>query len=276
MKKVDDEPKVVVVTGASSGIGAALALEYARPSTHIHIIARNKERLDKVAHAIHLAGGTPHIHQLDLSLPSPQPITDLINRIDAEHGGIDLVIPAAGNIGLGEDGEGETKWDAAMAEKMVDLNVRGAARVIFAAWERMKERRKGKICVIASIAAWGGPGNFALYCSSKAYLYRFALHLRQISIPYNIQVTTVCPGLIDSAMTTSMRKLGSIVPKPLHSSPAKLAVHVRKAVKENRGVTSWPYHQGVAQYAFRGLNPVCEEIAVWVGVVSGGASDVLT
>lgn len=274
-KKTYDEPRVILITGANSGIGAALAATYAKPGNTLYLVARDMDRLNSVAATCSKDGATASVHAIDLAADDARDrMVKLVNEIAGRHGGIDMVAVVAGTVSINEPNS--TGWDENFAEYIVQLNVLGAIKTVFPAWEKMKQRKKGKIVLLSSIAAWSAPTNFAMYSATKAFLYRFGLHLRQVSIPHNIDVITVCPGLIESGMTTAMKKAGSTAPMAVFASPHKMANRIKNAVEMNESVVSWPYSEGLVQYGARGLSPIAEELQMWAGLATKATTDILT
>ncbi|KAL2135482.1 hypothetical protein VTI74DRAFT_8341 [Chaetomium olivicolor] len=306
----DGKPKCVVVTGASSGIGAALAMEYARPATHLVLIARDLTRLNHVAMQCKAAGATTEVHSIDLFDPANMAkLYRLLQDIDARYTGIELSILCMGVTAhrsdvLGKDlshippldsssapdvvkepmskEDGEF-WGATSASRMLQVNVAASQEFILCSWELMKARRlqsgatgqAPKVIVLSSSTAFFTPASFALYAASKAYLYSLARSLQVASAPYGVEVVTVTPGFIDTAMTKTMMCSGATTPQAILGDPRKLAKKIRRSEEKGEQVVFYPVSQVCALFSLRALNPLMEALAMWTGAATGVAAWVL-
>lgn len=183
----------VIITGASSGIGAALARHYARQGAILGLIARR----------------APALQQLTASLSTPCALYPLDVRDEAallaagqdfiaRHGCPDIVIANAGiSIGtLTEPAE-----DLAVFSETLEVNVLGIARTFQPFIARMRERGRGALVGIASVAGYRGLPGGGAYCASKAAAIAYLESLRLEFRGSGISVTTVCPGYVATQMT---------------------------------------------------------------------------
>ncbi|KAI8999959.1 hypothetical protein BC832DRAFT_594188 [Gaertneriomyces semiglobifer] len=268
----------VVITGASSGIGAAVAKEYAK-GNHIYLLARDEGRLKEVASEVKTLGGIPHIRHIDfLGKDARAQMEALVAEIDDAHHGIDILAPCAGMLAMNEpmsQGESpedygrESGFNLEVATKSVRVNIEGVLLSVLPIWERMKQRRRGSILIMSSTAAFFHPLSFALYSPSKAYNYVFGMHLRLLSLKYNVNVTVVCPGLVESGMTTAMKKKGSTAPQWMFKKPESMARAMREGERRKEAVVFWPKWFGFMSYILRGSTPITEELSVWVTQLGG-------
>jgi hypothetical protein len=183
---------VTLITGASAGIGTALAHEFARHGHELMLIARRGERLDELASAIAAKG-----HKRPLTLPVDLAQPDAVDRIkdalmmfDAEP---DIVV---NNAGFGLVGAAA---EISLPEQLtlVDLNVR-ALTDLSLAFIAPLQRRRGGILNVASVAGFlPGPG-MAVYYASKAYVLSFSEALHRELKPRGVRVTALCPGPVPS------------------------------------------------------------------------------
>ncbi|KAJ3057442.1 hypothetical protein HK097_006370 [Rhizophlyctis rosea] len=271
---IQERERVVVVTGGSSGHGGALVLEHAEPGTFLHIFGRNKERLDAIRQEVVRRGAKAETHSIDfLTEEGRQQLKQTIIDIDRRHEGIDLIICAAavtGHLDEIEKGEG---WGDEMANRIIDVNLKGVINSAMVAYELMTKRKRGQICIFASIAGWFTVPSLALYGSTKGYLKLFGINLRAMGIPYNVKVTTIFPGLVHSKMTETMIP-HSTLPRRFFVHPGKAAKIIRNGLEENRSVVTYPLVESLPQFAIQGVNPLCEELGLWLGQGSGIATNI--
>ncbi|MBX3183832.1 MAG: SDR family NAD(P)-dependent oxidoreductase [Polyangiaceae bacterium] len=187
-----------IVVGASSGIGEALALRLARAGAQVAIVARREEELQRVAkedpERLH-----PYVHDVaDLD-----GTTALFERIEADLGGVDTLVYAAGVMPGVEEGEYSFEKDRAM----ITVNVLGAMAWMNLAAARFEAARSGTLIGISSIAGERGRRGNPGYCTSKAALSTYLESLRNRCSRYGVNVVTIKPGFVDTAMTRGMKGL---------------------------------------------------------------------
>ena len=179
---------VTLITGASAGIGAALAHEFAAHGHELVLVARREQALDALAEAIAGKGmARPTVLPADLRRDdAAQAIAAALERRGVEP---DVVV---NNAGFGLVGMADT-LDRAEQVAMVDVNVRALTELSLAFIDSLK-RRRGGILNVASIAAFmPGPG-MAVYYASKAYVLSFSEALHRELKPKGVRVTVLCPG----------------------------------------------------------------------------------
>src|SRR5271165_2131986 len=183
-----DRRPVAVITGASSGIGAALAHVFAAHGHEIVLVARREQALAGVAEAIAAKGSArPTVLRLDVArVDAARDIAEALARRGLEP---EIVV---NNAGFGLLGPAD-KLDRAAQLAMIDVNVRALTDLSLAFIESL-ERRKGGILNVASTAAFlPGPG-MAVYYASKAYAVSFTEALHEELKPRGVRVTALCPG----------------------------------------------------------------------------------
>ncbi len=187
--------KVVMITGASSGIGRGLALELARRGATLGLIARRAEKLEEVVKEIESLGGKA------LALPADVQVAESMrtaaDRLREEFGAVDVLIANAG-IGLTSDG---AELRASEVAGVININVIGAANSAAAVIPEMVARGKGQLVIISSLAAYRGLAKSAAYCASKAAVSAFFESLRLDLQPRGIDVTIIHPGFIKTPLT---------------------------------------------------------------------------
>ncbi|HJZ94458.1 MAG TPA: SDR family NAD(P)-dependent oxidoreductase [Gemmataceae bacterium] len=186
-----------VVTGASSGIGAALARRLAAAGCPVGLIARRRDRLAALADEIRAAGGTAAVAMADVGDRSQ--VREAFAALGEELGPVDLLVA---NAGVGAP----TTLDpvnTADVEEMFRVNVFGVVYAIEAVLPEMLRRRQGHIAAVSSLAGFLGLPGESGYCASKAavntYLDGLRIHLRG----RGIRVTTLCPGFVRTPMTAA-------------------------------------------------------------------------
>lgn len=208
--------KVVLVTGASSGIGEATALHLAAHGMHLVLGARRTDRLEALAARIRAAGGSAIVQALDVTnLDSMQAFANV--ALDT-FGRIDVIVNNAGVMPLSKlDALKIDEWN-----RMIDVNVRGVLHGIAAVLPVMQRQRSGQVINLASIGAYAVSPTAAVYCATKFAVAAITEGLRQ-EVGGDIRVTLVSPGVVESELADSisdpggreeMRTFRSIAIKP--------------------------------------------------------------
>ena len=185
--------RTVWITGASSGIGKELAQLYAARGASVAISARSGDAL----HA--LAGSSDNIHAYPLDITDAEAVPDAVAQIEAELGPIDLAIQSAAmwsQMGVDE-------FDTAKIRTSMEVNYGGTINVIGALIGPMMQRRGGHIAIIASVAGYVGLPQSLAYGPTKAALISFAESLKPDLDRYNVAVSVVNPGFVETPMTAA-------------------------------------------------------------------------
>lgn len=220
--------RTAFVTGASSGIGAALAKLLARTGLHVAIAARRESELARIAAEIAAEGGQATVVPLDVA--DPAAVTAAVQRTAAELGGLDLVVA---NAGLAvQRHSAKLRWSDCAA--MLDVNVVGATATLVAAIPGMVERGRGHLVGVSSIAAYRGLPKLAVYSASKAYLGAMLEGMRVDLGPKGIFVTEVRPGYVRTAMNEGAGKL------PMEMQPEHAAAEIVDAILARKAVHAFP------------------------------------
>jgi short-subunit dehydrogenase len=190
----------LVITGASSGLGRALALWFARRGSRVYAAARREEQLNSLQ--AEAAKGPGEVVPVRLDVAETDAVVAKLRALDdATPGGIDLVVANAG-IG-GKLNGARTEW--ADIDKMLRVNILGATATLSALAPRMAERKRGHLVGVASLAAWIVVPRFGTYGASKRYLQTFCAGLRLDLAPLGVRVTSINPGFVKSEMTAGNR-----------------------------------------------------------------------
>jgi NADP-dependent 3-hydroxy acid dehydrogenase YdfG len=186
--------KVVFVTGASSGIGAATALAFADEGARLLLAARRADKLSEVASAA-LHGGAQAVHTISLDVRDRKAVQQAIDTLPAEWAPIDVLVNNAGlSRGLEKLYVGNPDdWD-----EMIDTNVKGLLYVTRAVVPGMVERGRGHVVNLGSVAGEMTYPNGAVYCASKAAERSINDGLREDVLGTPIRVTSVDPGMVET------------------------------------------------------------------------------
>ena len=186
---------MVLITGASSGIGRGLAIELARRGAAVGLLARRGDVLNEVVNEIEAAGGR--------GLALPADVTDATavrkaaDELSAKFGPIDVLFA---NAGVGATTHAKD-LDAKQVASVVDVNVIGVVNSVTAVIPGMVERHRGQLVAISSLAAYRGLPKSAAYCASKAAVSAFFESLRLDLHGSGVDVTIIHPGFIKTPLT---------------------------------------------------------------------------
>lgn len=219
--------KTLLITGASSGIGEALAYEAAEKGATVVLCARRMERLKKVKKRCEeISGNQAYVFSLDVS--DPEVIEQTIEDVYDELGTIDVLI---NNAGLGYTHEFLT-FDMDKAETIFRVNVLGLMYVTQLVAIKMAEREEGHIINVASMAGKVATPKTTVYAASKFAVIGFSNALRLELKPLNIQVTTVNPGPVETEFFDTFDPTGEFVAsiKPFVLSVDKVAKKTVNAI----------------------------------------------
>jgi len=190
--------KVVVITGASAGIGRATAHQFARYKARIVLVARREEALNEVKNELARYGAEVLIIPADVSLEKD--IKRVVSQTEAKFGQIDVLV---NNAGLSMGGYFETA-DSTHIRKMLDLNVKGLIRMTQVVLPAMLERKSGYIVNVSSVAGiLNAPGETA-YAASKSAVNTFSDALRRELHGKGVHVAKVLPGWTKTDMTAKL------------------------------------------------------------------------
>jgi short-subunit dehydrogenase len=221
---------ITLITGASAGIGTALAHEFAAHGHELVLIARREQRLAELADAIAAKG-----HQRPVILPLDLAQSDAAERIGRELAarGLEPEI-VVNNAGFGLVGEAAS-LDRAEQLAMIDVNVR-ALTDLSLAFVASLERHRGGILNVASVASFlPGPG-MALYHATKAYVLSFSEALHVELAPRGIRVTALCPGPVATEFQARAGMRSDAYPALLSETAEAVAEEGYRALKNGRRV----------------------------------------
>ncbi|OGT30679.1 MAG: hypothetical protein A3E87_06880 [Gammaproteobacteria bacterium RIFCSPHIGHO2_12_FULL_35_23] len=191
-----------LITGASRGIGLAIAEYFAKKNYNLALVATNQQRLEQVKEQLLKLNANINItiHSIDLAETKTAYLL-IKNIISQNNGRLDILF---NNAGILEPGGSELSLEK--FARLHAVNVQGSFAVVKAAVEFMKLQKSGYIFNVASTAGLRGVAEFGGYCSTKYALVGLTESLFHELMPYGIKVTALCPGVIDTDMTKDFRR----------------------------------------------------------------------
>jgi short-subunit dehydrogenase len=223
-------PATILITGATGGIGAALALSYARPGRTLILHGRNEVRLAGLCGDCEAAGARILALRFDVrdALATQQELRALSQREV-----IDLAVVNAGVTGAIGKGEQVEQWE--IAHQILAVNLDGALATVAGVLPAMRQRGSGQIALVSSLAAYVGIPLTPAYCASKAALKAYGEALRGWLAPQGVAVNVVLPGFVETPMTDGFKG-----PKPGLMSAERAARIIRRGLERNRARIAFP------------------------------------
>ncbi len=226
--------RVVMVTGASSGIGKSAALKIAEAGGIVLLVARTPEKLEATCETIVHGGGIAHIHRCDLS--DMEDVERMADEVLAKHGRVDILVNNAGrsirrSIALSYDRFHDF-------ERTIQLNYFGAVRLIMMVLPKMRERRSGHIINISSIGVQTNPPRFSAYVASKAALDAFSRCVGSEVLDEGVHFTTIHMPLVRTPMiapTKMYDRFPTITPSEAADMICEAIIHRPKRIATPMG-----------------------------------------
>jgi NADP-dependent 3-hydroxy acid dehydrogenase YdfG len=190
------EGKVIVITGASSGLGEAAARRLAGEGAKLILGARRLDRMEALAAEL----GLPTEAAVKADVTDPTQVKALVDHAVETHGRIDVLVNNAGLMPHSPLERGKIEdWD-----RMIDVNIKGVLYGIAAALPHMTRQKNGHIINVSSVAGHKVGKNNAVYCATKTAVRVLSEGLRQEVKPYNIRTTIISPGAVQSELPQSI------------------------------------------------------------------------
>jgi short-subunit dehydrogenase len=223
--------RTVLITGASSGLGEALALRYAGEGARLALIGRNAARLESVA-ARCRAAGAPLVETAKIDVRADSELGRWVEAFDHKHP-VDLLIAGAAIVGGGVD----SGIEAAQASRDVfAINVVGLANTVHAVLPGMLARRSGQIAVISSLAGFVTLPDVPSYSASKTAATRYGLALRDALRNRGVRVSVACPGYIDTPMGRQLNGRKMFVVTPVAAAAA-----IATGLARDKAIIAFPF-----------------------------------
>ncbi|MDQ3714102.1 MAG: SDR family NAD(P)-dependent oxidoreductase [Acidobacteriota bacterium] len=189
--------KVVFLTGASSGIGEALALEIAKRGATLGLLARREELLKEIAEKCVRNGGKARYFPVDVT--SAEAVANAAESLRKEFGRIDILIA---NAGIGGNNSETRNLNPQAVAKVININLLGSVNAVSAVLPQMLENKSGQLVAISSLAGFRGLPKSAAYSASKAGMTAFFESVRLDVQTKGIAVTIIQPGFIKTPLTS--------------------------------------------------------------------------
>ncbi len=226
--------KVVLITGASSGIGRATAIKVADAGATVLLVARSVDKLEETKDEIISAGGVAHIHRCDMA--DVDDVARMAEEVLTYHGHVDVLVNNAGrsirrSVALSYDRFHDY-------ERTIQLNYLGALRLILALLPEMRARKSGHVINISSIGVQTNPPRFSAYVASKAALDAFSRVIASEVIDDKVHITTINMPLVRTPMIAPTRMYDmfpAITPEEAAEMIAKAMVRRPKKVATKLG-----------------------------------------
>ena len=220
----------ILITGASSGIGAALALYYAGSGVMLSLSGRDHNRLRDVAAQARARGA--EVYEAVLDVTDRVAMQVWITEADQRRP-LDLVIANAGiSAGMG----GSSGENPDQIRRLFDVNVQGVFNTLDPVIPLMRGRKKGHIAVMSSMAAFRGWPGAPAYCATKAAIKTYGEALRGVMMPSGVKVHVICPGFVESRMTAVNR-----FPMPFMMPASRAAAVIARGITKNKGRIAFPF-----------------------------------
>lgn len=223
-------PRRIVITGASSGIGSALAKRFASPQTSLGIIGRNEQRLQAVAAECQQRGANVSTALIDIC--ARDELEAWLMAFD-DASPIDLLIVNAGIMGGVTPNEDVER--AEISRAVFETNVTGALNTIHPLVPRMVGRGAGQIAILSSIAGFIPLADAPSYAASKAAVLSYGLALRSLLHDKGLKVNVICPGYVSTPMTAQEHGW-----KPFEMPPEQAAELIWRGLERNKAIITFP------------------------------------
>lgn len=220
-------PARIFVTGASSGIGRALAVEYAGPGRQLGLLARREALLNETAETCRRRGAAVFMRAADVL--DRAAMTTAAEAFLAWAGGVDMIVANAGG------GQQEDLLDAAVLDQTLRLNVTGVAHTFAPFLPALREAGGGLLVGVASLAGYRGMPHAPSYGAAKAALISYLEALRIRVAPWGLRVATVCPGYVRTPLTAGNPYM------PWLLEPEHAARLIRRGLERGRSQIVFPW-----------------------------------
>lgn len=234
----------IVITGASSGIGEALALDYAAPGVALALTGRDAVRLEAVVSACRAKGATVVADTIDVT--DRERFLPWLTAFDEAHP-VDLVLA---NAGISIDKDNSSLDDFSIIRKTLDVNINGVLNTVEPLLGPMMARKRGQIGIVSSLAGFIGLPYSASYNASKAAVRVWGESIRYVLKKDGIGVSVICPGFVISRITAE-----APFPMPFLMTSAQASKIIRRGLATNK-----------PRIAF----PIGTKAAVWFGTTLPG------
>lgn len=219
----------IVITGASNGIGKALACDYAAPGIALALTGRDQARLAAVAEECRARGADVVASPIDVT--DRESLATWVTAFDDVHP-VDLVVA---NAGVSIDQTRSSLDDFSVIRRTMDINFSGVLNTVEPLVERMVARKQGQIGLVSSLASYIGLPYSASYNASKAAVRVWGESIRFVLKPDNVGVSVVLPGFVVSGLTSD-----APFPRPFLMSAERASGIIRRGLALNKARVAFP------------------------------------
>ncbi|MEP6900151.1 MAG: SDR family NAD(P)-dependent oxidoreductase [Actinomycetota bacterium] len=227
--------KIVFLTGASSGIGEALAIEIAKRGAILGLLARREEMLRELAEKCEAVGGKARVFACDVV--DAGLVRKSADALREEFGRIDILIA---NAGIGGKSKETQSLQPVSVKEVIDINLIGAVNSVHAVLSQMLERGSGQLVAISSLAGIRGLPKSAAYCASKAGMTALFESVRLDVQDQGVSVTIIQPGFIKTPLTAGRKNKLPFVMELEDAIPLFL-----KAIENRKKFAAFPWQLAV-------------------------------
>jgi short-subunit dehydrogenase len=226
---MDQQPRNILITGASSGIGAALAEIYAASGVALYLGGRDEARLSDLAGRCETAGASCQTAAIDVT--DSAAMKAWVEASDAQ-GPLDLVIANAGiSAGTGFAGESPEQ-----TRRIMETNVDGAFNTVLPVLPAMVKRKRGQVAVMSSLASFRGFPGAPAYCASKATLRLWGEGQRVWLRQHSVKLSVICPGFVRTPMSDN-----NPYPMPFLMDAERSARIIKRGLARNKARIAFPW-----------------------------------
>lgn len=223
-------PQTILITGASSGIGKALAASYAQRGKTLILIGRDARRLEDAAAECRSFGATVEIGAIDVR--DSEKVREFILKMDERYN-VDLLIANAGVSAVVS--EGEIIESAEITMSIFEINLLGVVNVVQAIVPQMCVRGKGQIALMGSMAAVRGLPQSPAYCATKSAVHLYAESLRGSLSKHGVLMTLIIPGFVNTPFNAQLSS-----PKPMALSAERAAAIIQRGLQKGKREIVFP------------------------------------
>lgn len=228
-----EQPKSIIITGGSSGIGQALAEAYAAPGITLFLTGRDQARLSEVAQRCEQKGADVRTASPDIT-DSEEMRTLILGWHDVRP--IDLVIANAGTSGGVGRGNPVDVVSDEVVRTIFSVNINGVLNTVLPMVEPMVTRGRGQVAIMSSLAGFRGMPTAPAYCASKAAVRSWGEGLRGRLAPHGVSVSVICPGFVVSRITDA-----NTFKMPMLMPADRAATIIIRGLQRNRGRIAFPW-----------------------------------